>query len=118
LAPFLGHWGGGHSGVLDIRPDGTGTWKYADTSTCPNAPLAGCGITGTADFTLTSVVNGTATGSVTGGSNPTNDPPGEPVTIVLGTGFQGKGTVLEVSISKMRGWNFCNETSPHYCAES
>jgi Protein of unknown function (DUF2510) len=117
LAPFVGHWGGGHSGGLDISSDGTGRWTYSDISTCPNAPLAGCGITGIADFTLTSVANGTATGSVTGGSNPKNDPVGEPVTIVLGSA-NGTGVVLAVSISKMQGWNFCNETSPHWCAES
>jgi Protein of unknown function (DUF2510) len=117
LAPFVGHWAGGHSGGIDIYSDGTGRWTYSDTSTCPNAPLAGCGITGTADFRLTSVANGTATGSVTAASNPKNDPLGEPVTIVLGTGWQGKGVVLAVSISKMQGWNFCNETSPHNCAE-
>jgi hypothetical protein len=116
LAPFVGHWGGGHSGGLDIHSDGTGRWTYADISTCPNAPLAGCGITGIAEFRLTSVANGTATGSVTGGSNPKNDPVGEPVTIVLGSA-NGRGVVLAVSISKMRGWNFCNETSPHWCAE-
>jgi hypothetical protein len=118
VAPFLGHWGGGHSGVLDIHSDGTGRWTYSDMSTCPDAPLAGCGITGTADFRLTSVANGTATGSVTSGSNPKNDPVGEPVTIVLGSGLNGKGVVLAVSISKMQGWNFCNYSSPHYCAES
>jgi Protein of unknown function (DUF2510) len=116
LAPFVGHWGGGHSGGLDIFSDGTGRWTYADTSTCPDAPLAGCGITGIADFTLTSVANGTATGSVTGGSNHNNDPVGEPVTIVLGSA-NGRGVVLTVSISKMQGWSFCNETSPHWCAE-
>lgn len=118
LAPFLGQWGGGHSGRIEIHPDGTGRWSYPDTSTCPNAPLAGCGIIGTADFTLTSVANGTATGSVTASSNPANVAVGGPVTIVQGTGLQGRGVVLAVSIGRMGGWNFCNETSPHYCAES
>ena len=118
LAPFVGQWGGGHSGSLEIHSDGTGRWTYSDVSTCPNAPLAGCGITGTADFTLTSVVNGTATGSVTASSNPKNDPVGGPVTIVLGSGWQGTGVVLAVSIGKMQGWSFCNGTSPpHNCAE-
>jgi Protein of unknown function (DUF2510) len=116
LAPFLGHWTGGQSGMLDIRSDGTGRWTHSDTSTCPNAPLAGCGITGTADFTLTSVAGGTATGNVTASSNPQNDLVGGPVSIVLGSGLQGQGVVLAVSISKMQGWNFCNDTSPHYCA--
>jgi hypothetical protein len=116
VAPFLGQWGGGHSGGLVIRADGSGRWTYSDVSTCPDAPLAGCGITGTVDFTLASVANGTATGRVTGGSNHNNDPVGEPVIIVLGSA-NGKGVVLAVSISKMRGWNFCNDTSPNWCAE-
>lgn len=118
LAPLLGQWNGGQSGRIDIHPDGTGRWTYSDTSACPNAPLAGCGISGTADFTLTSVANGTAAGSVTASSNPMNVPVGEPVTIVVGSGLQGEGVVLAVSISKMQGWNFCNDTSPHYCAGS
>lgn len=117
-APFVGHWSGGHSGALDIRSDGTGRWTYDDRSTCPDAGLAGCGIAATVDFRLTSLSNGTATGSVTAASKPTTDPVGEPVTIVLGTGLQGKGAVLAVSISQMQGWGFCNKTSPHSCAEN
>lgn len=118
LAPFLGKWGGGNAGgSIEIDANGSGSWKFSDRSTCPDAPMIGCGIIGIADFTLTSVANGTATGGVTASSNPDHDPLGEPVTIVLGTGWQGKGTVLSVSISKMRGWFFCNATSPHFCAE-
>lgn len=116
LAPFVGHWGGGHAGVLDIHSDGTGRFSYEDLSTCPDAPLSGCGITGTADFTLTSVTNGTATGSVTASSDPKYDTVGGPVTIVLGSA-NGLGVVLKVSMGKMQGWNFCNNTSPHWCAE-
>jgi len=116
LAPFLGHWSGGHVGALDIHSDGTGRYSYEDVSTCPNAPLAGCGITGTTGFKLTSVANGTATGSVTASSNPAHDTVGEPVTIVQSSA-NGLGVVLQVSIGKMQGWNFCNETSPHWCAE-
>jgi hypothetical protein len=117
LAPFVGQWSGGHSGKLDIHSDGSGRWTYEDRSTCPNAPLVGCGITGTTVFTLASVANGTARGSVTTSSDPTNGAPvGGPVTIVLGSA-NGTGVVLAVSIGKMQGWNFCNDTSPHYCAE-
>ena len=116
LAPFLGHWGGGHSGVLDIHPDGTGRWGYADLSTCPDAPLSGCGISGTTDFKLTSVANGTATGSVTASPSPAHGTAGGPVKIVQGSA-NGLGVVLAVSIGKMQAWNFCNETSPHWCAE-
>jgi hypothetical protein len=116
LAPFVGRWGGGHAGVLDIHSDGTGRYSYEDLSTCPDAPMSGCGITGTTDFTLTSVTNGTATGSVTASSAPTYGTAGEPVTIVLGSA-NGKGVVLNVSMGKMHGWGFCNKTSPHWCAE-
>jgi hypothetical protein len=115
LTPFLGQWSGGHSGLLNVHPDGTGNWKYPDTSTCPDAPLAGCGITGTTDFKLTSIVKGTATGSVTATTNPTHDPVGEPVTIVQSSA-NGLGVVLQVTLGKMQGWNFCNETSPNWCA--
>jgi hypothetical protein len=116
IAPFVGQWGGGHAGGLDIHSDGTGRLTYADLSTCPNAPLSGCGITGTTDFTLTSVANGTATGSVTASSDRKYDTVGEPVTIVLGSA-NGRGVVLNVSMGKMQGWGFCNDTSPHWCAE-
>jgi hypothetical protein len=118
IAPFVGEWGGGHSGGLNIQSDGTGRWTYSDTRTCPNAPLAGCGVTGTTDFTLTSVANGTATGTVTASTDPTDGAAvGSPVSITLGSAH-GTGTVLAVTMGQMRGWNFCNQTSPHWCAES
>jgi len=116
IAPFVGGWGGGHSGGLNIQSDGTGRWTYSDTRTCPNAALAGCGVTGTTDFTLTSVANGTATGAVTASTDPTDGAAvGSPVSITLGSAG-GTGTVLAVTMGKMRGWNFCNQTSPHWCA--
>ena len=115
LAPFVGRWSGGPSGALDINAGGTGRFTYSDTSSCPNAPLSGCGVTGSADFTLTSIANGTATGNVTAISNPNHDSLGEPVTIVLGSA-NGKGVVLTVSIGKMKDWNFCNDTSTGWCA--
>ncbi|WP_082958173.1 DUF2510 domain-containing protein [Mycobacterium alsense] len=118
LAPFLGEWGGGHSGRIEIHPDGSGRWRYPDVSTCPDAPLAGCGVIGTADFMLTSVTDGTAKGRVTASSNPVYASVGGPVTIVQGKSWQGTGVVLAVSIGRMGGWNFCNDTSPHNCAES
>jgi hypothetical protein len=117
IAPFVGEWGGGHSGGLNIESDGTGRWTYSDRRTCPDAPLAGCGVTGTTDFTLTSVANGTATGTVTASTDPTDGADlGSPVSITLGSA-DGTGTVLAVTMGKMRGWNFCNQTSPHWCAE-
>lgn len=117
VAPFVGAWGGGNAGgTIAIRADGSGSWKFSDRSTCPDAPMVGCGIIGMADFQLMSVVNGTAIGSVRGTSNPSLVPLGVPVTILLGTGLQGQGAVLSVSIAKMQGWNFCNETSSRSCA--
>jgi hypothetical protein len=116
IAPFVGGWSGGHSGGLNIGSDGTGRWTYSDTRTCPNAPLAGCGVTGTTDFTLTSVANGTASGAVTASTDPTDGAAvGSPVSITLGSAG-GTGTVLAVTMGKMRGWSFCNQTSPHWCA--
>ncbi len=118
IAPFVGGWGGGHSGGLTIQSDGTGRWTYSDRRTCPNAPLAGCGVTGVTDFTLTSVVNGTATGTVTASTDPTDGAAvGSPVSIVLGSAH-GTGVVLNVSMGKMKDWSFCNQTTPHWCAES
>ncbi|MCV7090744.1 hypothetical protein [Mycobacterium interjectum] len=117
VVPFVGRWGGGNAGgSIEIDADGSGSWRFSDRSTCPNAPMVGCGIIGIAEFELKSVVNGTGTGSVTATSSPSLVPLGEPVTIVLGTGPQGQGAVLSVSIAKMQGWNFCNGTTPHYCA--
>jgi hypothetical protein len=118
IAPYVGHWGGGHSGGINIQSDGTGQWVYSDRRTCPNAGLAGCGVTGTTDFTLSSLANGTATGSVTASSDPTDGATvGSPVSIVLGSA-NGTGVVLNVTMGKMQGWGFCNDTSPHWCAES
>ena len=52
LAPFVGSWHAQEEG-LDIQPNGHGHETYPDRSTCPDAPMAGCGITGTTDFMLT-----------------------------------------------------------------
>jgi hypothetical protein len=62
-------------------------------------------------------VNGTPTGTVTASTDPTDGAAvGSPVSITLGSAH-GTGTVLAVTMGKMRGWNFCNQTSPHWCAE-
>jgi hypothetical protein len=79
------------------------------------------------DFTLISVLGDTATGSVNAASNPSSDTVGEPVTIKLVTGigypFTGppasvsgnNGVVLQVSMGRMRDWNYCNDTTHNYC---
>ena len=130
IDPFTGSWHA-HASGLTINSDGFGRLTYADISACPSAcgghddyadaPLA------TVDFTLTSVSDDTATGSVNAASNPSNDTVGEPVTINLVTGigdpFTGppasvsgnNGVVLQVSMGMMRDWNFCNDTTHNYC---
>ena len=130
IAPFTGSWHA-HASGLTINSDGSGRLTYADISACPSAcsghddyadaPLA------TVDFTLTSVWGDTATGSVNVASNPSNDTVGEPVTIKLVTGigdpFTGppasvsgnNGVALQVSMGKMRDWNYCNDTTHNYC---
>lgn len=130
IAPFTGSWHA-HASTLTINNDGSGRLTYADISACPSAcsgkddyadaPLA------TVDFTLTSVVGDTSTGSVNAVSTPSNDTVGEPVTIKLVTGigepFTGppasvtgnNGVALQVSMGRMQGWNYCNDTTHNYC---
>jgi hypothetical protein len=79
------------------------------------------------NFTLTAVSADTATGSVNAASDTGNDTVGERVTIKLVTGigdpFTGppasvsgnNGVVLQVSMGKMRDWNYCNDTTHNYC---
>jgi hypothetical protein len=113
LAPFVGTWSA-HEEGLTIQPDGYGRETYNDRSTCPNAPMAGCGVTGTTDFMLTSVWWGIATGSITASSDP-KSPIGGPVTIKLVGGGQG----LQLTIAGGdQGFPFCNsndnDAARHY----
>ncbi|MDQ1751691.1 MAG: hypothetical protein QOE71_2747 [Pseudonocardiales bacterium] len=130
IAPFIGSWHA-HASGLTIASDGSGRLTYADISACPG----GCGghddyadaPQATVDFTLTAVSADTATGSANAASNPGNDTVGEPVTITLVTGigepFTGppasvsgnNGVALQVSMGKMRDWNYCNDTTHNYC---
>jgi hypothetical protein len=115
LSPFVGSWHA-HEEGLDIQPSGNGRETYADKSTCPAAPAAGCGKKGTVDFTLTSVSGDTAVGAITAASNP-KDPVGGPVTIKL----VGDGQGLQLSVAGGdRGFPFCNsndnrDASHYYC---
>jgi hypothetical protein len=78
--------------------------------------MAGCGITGTVDFTLSAVSGDTATGAVTAASNSKN-PVGGPVSITLVGGGQG----LQLSVAGgEQGFPFCNsndnlDASHYYC---
>lgn len=113
LTPFVGNWHA-HEEGLDIQPNGHGRETYPDRSTCPDAPMAGCGIAGTVDFMLTSVSGDTATGVITTSSNPKN-PIGGPVSITLVGG--GQGLNLTVAGGD-QGFPFCNskdnEAALHY----
>jgi hypothetical protein len=130
IAPFTGSWHA-HASGLTIASDGSGRLAYADISACPDA----CGghddyadaPEATVDFTLTAVAADTATGSVSAASDPGNYPVGGAVTIRLVTGlgepFTGppasvsgnNGVALQVSMGRMQGWNYCNDTTHNYC---
>jgi hypothetical protein len=130
VAPFTGSWHA-HASGLTINSDGSARLTYADISACPTACSGhddyADAPTTTVDFTLTSVSGDTATGSVNAASNPSNDTVGEPVAIKLVTGigfpFTGPpasvsgndGVALQVSMGKMRDWDFCNDTTHNYC---
>jgi hypothetical protein len=115
MAPFVGGWHAHEEGLV-IQPNGHGRETYIDRSTCPDAPMAGCGIASTTDFVLTSVCGDTATGIVTAASDPKNPIRG-PVIIKLVGGGQG----LELTIAGGdQGFPFCNnndnDTARHfYC---
>jgi hypothetical protein len=115
LAPFVGSWHA-HEEGLDIQANGNGHETYADRSTCPDAPMAGCGIAGTVDFTLNSVSADTATGAITAASDSKHSI-GGPVTIKLVGGGQG----LQLSVAGGdQGFPFCNSNddlgaSHYYC---
>jgi hypothetical protein len=113
LVPFVGSWHA-HEERLVIQPDGHGRETYADRSSCPTAPMAGCGITGTVDFVLTSVSGDKATGAITAASN-TKQPIGGAVSIKL----VGDGQGLNLTVAGGdQGFAFCNssdnEAASHY----
>lgn len=106
LGRFAGSWHA-HEERLTIQPDGHGRELYEDRSTCPDAPMAGCGVVGTVDFLLTQVSGDTATGKITASSNP-KSPIGGPVSIKLVGGGQG----LELAIAGGdQGFEFCNDNA-------
>jgi hypothetical protein len=115
LGRFVGSWHA-HEERLTIQSDGHGRETYNDRSTCPDAPMAGCGVTGTVDFMLTRVSGDTATGTITASSNP-KSPTGGPVSITLVGGGQG----LQLTIAGGdQGFPFCNATATgparnYYC---
>ena len=115
LTPFVGSWHA-HEESLEIQPNGHGREMYPDRTTCPDAPMAGCGITGTVDFVLTSVSGDTASGAITAASNP-KSPIGGAVSIKLVGG--GQGLNLTVAGGD-QGFPYCNSNDAgaarnYYC---
>ncbi|TSE00694.1 hypothetical protein FOS14_06620 [Skermania sp. ID1734] len=101
---FVGTWHA-HEERLTIDGNGHGRETYSDRSSCPDAPMSGCGVTGIVDFTLTSFGRDTATGKVTASSNP-KTPIGGAVTIKL----LGEGQGLELTVAGGdSGFPFCND---------
>jgi hypothetical protein len=126
IAPFVGDWGIPHTGYhINIQSEGNGRWTYPDTRTCPNAPVwAGCGVTGTTDFTLTSVDRwGTASGTVTASTDPIDGAAVDSNMFI--TPFSagetpwrhGTGTGLAVYMGRLHGENFCNQISADGCTQ-
>ncbi|GAA4406078.1 serine/threonine-protein kinase [Tsukamurella soli] len=115
FASFAGSWHA-HEEGLTIASNGTGRETYSDTSSCPDAPMSGCGVTGTVDFALASVSGNTATGTITASSN-TKNPVGGAVSITLVGG--GQGLTLTVAGGD-QGFPFCNsndtaQAGTYYC---
>ena len=96
-----------------IRQSGSGHFTYSDTKACPSCSLADAPI-GTVDFTLTSVSNGVAAGSVDASSDEQNVVVGAPVTTQLVAGYPS-GQILQMSTGTMQELPFCNDTSTGQC---
>lgn len=114
LASFADSWGS-PTGRVDIDNTGHGHFEYQDPSRCPQCRARVEFPYSTVDFTLTSVSNGVASGSVTETSNPQNYAVGQPVTaklVAAKTLMPGRsGELLDMSI----GGFFCNSTSIGLC---
>ena len=108
LPPFVGNWTG-HERTPVIRQIGSGHLTYADLTACPSCSMADAP-TGTVDFTLTSVSNDVATGSVDASSDEQNVAVASDVTTQLVAGSPS-GQVLQMSVGRMYQLPFCNKTS-------
>ena len=97
-----------------IDATGTGNWLYADVKRCPDCSSAEAPA-GTLAFTLTSVTNGVASGSVTASSDADNGAVGDPVTAKIVPGLEGKGVNLVMTIGSSTVRVMCNRTSPGQC---
>jgi hypothetical protein len=113
LVPFVGRWSR-HGEALVIDSTGTGSLTYPDVRLCPTCSNADAP-EGTLAFTLTSVSNGVATGSVTASSDAQGGAVGDPVTATIVPGFQGKGVNLQLTIDGKQLLPWCNSTSAGQC---
>ena len=113
LAPFVGRWER-HEESLVIDSTGIGTLTYADVRLCPSCSSADAPA-GTLVFTLTSVSNGVASGSLTASSDAQGGAVADPVTATIVPGFQGRGVNLQLTIGGKERLPFCNSTSAGQC---
>ena len=97
-----------------IDSTGTGNLKYSDVRLCPSCSNADAPA-GTLAFTLASVSNGVAGGSVTASSDAQGGAVGDPVTATIVSGFQGRGVNLQLTIGAIERLRFCNSTSAGQC---
>lgn len=112
LGPFVGTWYS-HAEQVVIDPDGKGHLRYPDFGLCPHCSMADVPAS-TMDFTLTSVSNGVASGSVTAATDAQSHPAGEAVTATLTAGSPGQ--VLQLTIAgKLERGGFCDSTSVGQC---
>lgn len=113
LAPFVGRWSR-HEESLAIDSTGTGNMTYADVRLCPTCSNADAPV-GTLAFTLTSVSNGVASGSVTASSDAQAGAVADPVTATIIPGYQGKGVNLQLTVDGKLQLPWCNSTSAGQC---
>jgi len=107
LAPFVGTWQK-HGEKLVIDNAGTGVDTFPDLTLCPGCSDADAP-TGTFTLTLTSALDGVATGSVTASSDPAKHAIGEPVTATLAAGSPGQ--LLQLTVGGMPHLPFCDSSA-------
>ena len=118
LASFADSWYS-HEGWIEIDRAGHGHLDYPDFSRCQNCAMSDVPRS-TVDFALESVSNGVASGSITATSNLENDTIGGPVTakLIPTTALMpgaDSGELLQMTMGKMSGWLFCNNSSRSLC---
>jgi len=120
IGPFVGNWGA-HEEGLTINADGSGRETYNDRSSCPDAPMSGCGVTGTVDLRLTSASGDIATGNIIAASNP-KTPVGGTVKVQLVETGPAPGAGLQLWVQGGDGgFPFCkigpdgNRINQYYC---